>query len=159
MKFIHIATLLATAGCVNSPLLNHADAEGRVQGSQIENVDCPFNFPKAGLCASLVWEKKQTDSEKGSFIIRFWEEKTGNVSGPYLEPHDTVFVELIMVSMGHGTYPLPITEPVLDSGGKTVPGVYRTKNVYFMMPGEWKIFVQLKHGSVVLEAPSVSYIQ
>lgn len=171
---IHLAILFGAAGCINSPLLNHAAAREASNEPQKnlscsdlklpnaeagENSACPLFFPNAGLCASLTWEKKQSENEKGSFVIRFWDEKAGNASGPYVEPNDTVFVELLMISMGHGTYPLPITSPALDCENKAIPGVYRTKNVYFMMPGEWKVFVQLKHGNMILESSSLSHTQ
>jgi hypothetical protein len=150
-------------GCIESPLLNHADAhsDGKAlnQENPLETETCAFHFPRSELCASLEWEKKQSAEGKGSFIVRFWDSRTGSAKGPFISPSSEVRIELWMTSMGHGTWPKPATSPVLDSDQLAIPGVFRTENVYFMMPGPWDIRLQLFEGENLFEQAHTPYVQ
>ncbi|MBI3554828.1 MAG: FixH family protein, partial [Deltaproteobacteria bacterium] len=61
-----------------------------------------------------------------------------------------VGVKLWMPAMGHGSSPVNVAHAV-DQGGANVPGVFKATNVYFVMPGDWDVHVQLKNGSKVVE--------
>lgn len=162
MKFFAIiftsALGLLMAGCLESPLFNHADAAVTPIASlsptnahgDVAAQDCPLSFDKAGLCASLTWEKMATDEEKGEFTLRFWKKNEATEAGPYVVVPGKLAVKLFMPSMGHGSSPVTIT-PKLDQTGAAVPGVYSITDVYFIMGGPWEIWVQFKQGTQVLD--------
>ncbi len=141
--FLAALLILAGSSCLESPLLDHARA-GSGTGMNLKEADgaCPLFFPTSGLCASLSWETLPTNATRGSFLLRFWDAKSGTENGPYVTPVDSVFSELWMPSMGHGSSPVTIA-PVLDSGHVPVPGVFRVADVFFIMGGHWEIWVQL----------------
>lgn len=51
-------------------------------------------------------------------------------------------VELWMPAMQHGSSPTKI-ELVLDSAGVARTGLYRVRNIYFIMGGEWEVKITL----------------
>ncbi len=142
--------LMATffIGCVDSPILNHADAAPAEQQLAVESI-CPIAFTEHNLCASLTWVKQATDSETGEFTLKFWDKTQGSESGPYVTPALTPFVKLWMPSMGHGSSPVHLVA-TLDAAGAATPGVFSATNVYFIMPGKWEIWVQLKQDAQVI---------
>ena len=139
-------------GCGKSPLLNHADASSGATGthnpvlprSDEERATCPLLFPKAALCASISWDKQPGSEDAASFTLRYWNRESGSANGPYVDPASTVGVKLWMTAMGHGSSPVNVAHDV-------DPGVFKATNVYFVMPGEWDIHVQLKNGAKVVE--------
>lgn len=152
-----LAVTALTLGCIqSSPLLNHAEAKS----NQTENVNldnpkgCAFFFQKNKLCASLTWVDMPTQEKKGEFILRFWNSETGTEAGPYINPTQTVFVKLFMPSMGHGSSPVTI-QGAKDQAGQPIVGTYRVSDVYFVMPGEWEIWVQLKDGTTIVEKAKI----
>jgi hypothetical protein len=150
MKLFSYAWMaVALTGCLNSPLLNHADAATASDQSQNSN-GCAINLTKENLCASLTWEKQPTEDDMGEFVLRFWDAQKGTESGPYLTAPDAVAVKLWMPSMGHGSSPVAVS-PMHDSGNQVIPGVYDATNVYFVMPGAWQILIQLKQGSNIVD--------
>ncbi len=150
-----ISTLLTAAlasmlmGCLQSPLLNHANADSLEQIQPV-NAACPFEFKTLDLCATLTWVKMPTDDEKGEFVLSFFSKSSGTVKGPFIDPGYTVTSKLWMPSMGHGSSPVKISA-FKDQNGATVTGVYNVSDVYFMMPGAWEIWVALKQGATVVD--------
>jgi hypothetical protein len=141
-----LATLLLAC---NSPLLNHADATDLVREPIHENdPGCPIEFPKSGLCATWSWEKLPNSQDYGTATLRFWVKNQGTAAGPYVTPGQTVFVKLWMPSMGHGSSPVT-TSPKLDSSGDKVPGIFESTGIFFVMPGAWEIWIQLKNGTEI----------
>ena len=65
-------------------------------------------------------------------------------------PKIMVAVKLWMPSMGHGSSPVKL-DHAKDAGHADVPGVFEVTHVYFVMPGDWEIHVQLKNGPKVIE--------
>ena len=143
---------LALMGCLQSPLLNHADAAAPQPHPQVheETPACPILFSHENLCASITWVKMPTDQEQGEFTLQFWgHAQTANPPTP-IDPGYTVFVKLFMPSMGHGSSPV-ITTPAKDANGAELPGVYDVTNVFFIMPGAWEIRIQLKHNNHIID--------
>jgi len=146
---------LSLLGCAllacNSPILNHSNADDGFRAPQTNgDASCPLEFPKHGLCASWTWEKMPTDQDLGGAQLRFWKKALGTENGPFVDPNDEVFVKLWMPDMGHGSSPVK-TEKTLDSGGGVIPGVYEATKIFFVMPGHWEIWVQLKNGADLRE--------
>ena len=144
--FLPLAALLTT-GC-GSPLLDHANANEILRQPISEDVACPLAFPKFDLCGSFTWDRKPTSSTPGSAVLRFWNRELGTPSGPYVSPVSTVFVKLWMPVMGHGSSPVT-TAAKKDAGGMAILGVFDSTNVFFVMPGKWEIWVQLKSGAAI----------
>jgi len=161
------------AGCLNSPLLNHADADqvraqapAPAQGQQNQNgqgeeaavpaATCPFVFADQGLCASLEWKTMPADEQKGAFVLRFWDSRSGTEHGPYVNPAYTVGVKLWMPDMGHGSSPVKIAQAT-DASGAGIPGVYNVTDVYFVMGGHWEIWVQLKQDKQVISQSRIGF--
>jgi hypothetical protein len=151
-SFVLSSFALLSIGCVDSPLLHHANAPGEhdaVGGGRLTEA-CPLSFAKFGACAAIDWTKTPTQTEKGAFRISFWNAKTGSASGPFFDPGKTVFVKLWMPDMGHGSSPVKVS-PAVDAAGAPIPGLYDATDVYFVMGGAWEIWVQLREGVEVLD--------
>ena len=53
-----------------------------------------------------------------------------------------------MPAMGHGSSPTT-TARKLDTSATAIPGVFETSKIFFVMPGKWEVWVQLKRGATV----------
>ncbi len=159
------------AGCLNSPLLNHADADqvrtpapaqkqqdknGQGEESAVPAATCAFVFTAPDLCASLEWKTQPTDEQKGAFVLRFWDSRSGTEHGPYVTPGYNVAVKLWMPDMGHGSSPVKVAQAV-DASGAAIPGVFNASDVYFVMGGHWEIWVQLKQDKQVISQAKIGY--
>lgn len=142
------------SGCIDSPLFNHADAAGIKTQPLTENTKCPLELKAFDLCASLTWTSFPSNDEKGTFTLRFWNRATGTESGPYITPERDVFVKLWMPSMGHGSSPVTL-KPAIDSSRTSIPGVFEASDVFFVMPGAWEIWIQLREQRTVLDQAKI----
>jgi hypothetical protein len=132
------------AGCIESPLLDHLDAGDRLAIPQL--AACPLRFEKRGLCAAIEWVKMPSrPRNKGEFRISFWDTRTGTSAGPFVDPGKAVFVELWMPEHGHPSTDVTVV-PATDAAGGAIPGVYRATEVYFIMGGNWEIWVRFLDG-------------
>ncbi|MBS1960658.1 MAG: FixH family protein [Bdellovibrionales bacterium] len=149
---LSILTLLFSGALLacDSPLLDHVNANDVVREPLREAGDCPIAFPVHKLCASWTWDRMPTDSDLGTAQLRFWKADVGTVNGPFVDPHHEVFVKLWMPAMGHGSSPVT-TEARVDASGAKIPGLYDASKVFFVMPGKWEIWVQLKTAGQVHE--------
>lgn len=105
-----------------------------------EQGTCDLQFVQSQVCIDLIWEKKPTETEAGSFVLEFY--APGDRSQFVDLPH-TLEVVLWMPSMGHGSTPVTID--------KLAVGQYRVSKVFFIMHGDWEIQLKLKSGNNVLE--------
>jgi hypothetical protein len=155
MKIFAMRVLLATgsglllmqsfAACARP---NYASAvhEATVQkvssGSQCLQVNST-QFLKSLNCVSYEWEKRPTEEETGSFLLRLNPApgaETGGAPVDFVVPPEVV---LWMPSMGHGSSPVTVS--------RVAVGVYRVSQVFFVMPGDWQIKIKLKSGNVILD--------
>lgn len=97
-------------------------------------------FPQHQLSAKINWEKFPTEDGYGSFLLHFFLEERPHQ--PVDLPGD-VAVVLWMPSMGHGSSPVKIEE--------ISRGRYHVTRVFFNMPGEWDIRLQIKREGKILE--------
>ncbi|MGZ3773877.1 MAG: FixH family protein [Pseudobdellovibrionaceae bacterium] len=95
--------------------------------------ECHLPFLKEKLCVELVWNNIPSDSEYGSFDLKFFEAERPQVA---VNPGHEVGITLWMPKMGHGSGPVKITN--------VSEGIYKIDQVYFVMPGQWQIRIQLK---------------
>lgn len=145
------------SSCI-SPLLEHVEADESVPPAPVEKArDCELDFSKAGFCASWSWDQRPGDDHgdevTGSAVLRFWKKGEGSPFGPYMDPEGTVAVKLWMPAMGHGSSPVTV-RPQSDAAGSRIPGVFTASRIFFSMPGEWEIRVQLKNGTQIVDQAS-----
>lgn len=100
---------------------------------------CEQQFSVFGICMNLKWENLPQAMKTTSFTLTFSSVATG---APTFLPGD-LDVYLWMPSMGHGSSPVTVA--------KIDPSNYAVTQVYFVMPGEWQIVVQLKSSNQVLD--------
>jgi hypothetical protein len=85
-----------------------------------------LKFEKFGTKLNMKWESLPTEKATGSLLLQFQDLPED------LKP----YVFLWMPSMGHGSTPIKIQTISTD--------LFRAEKVFFVMPGEWEIHVQLK---------------
>ncbi len=101
---------------------------------------CPLFFKQERVCAKLEWEKRPTETEAGSFNLKL---SIPENPSELTDPKHTPAVVLWMPSMGHGSSPVTVK--------KTAKGIYEATNVFFIMPGQWNIRLQLKNNDEVID--------
>ena len=90
---------------------------------------CLATFVKTQACLDFKWEKFPTETEMGSFVFT-----TSDQILLDLPSQTPIKVVLWMPSMGHGSSPVTVE--------KISTGLYRAKNVFFTMKGDWEIRFQ-----------------
>lgn len=126
----------------------HPNYQSQQEGSGLQkttNPSCELKMPISQFCVNLVWEKVPTDTEKGVFTLQF------SLNEAATELLQAPSVVLWMPSMGHGSS--PVTVNPVDKG------LYRISDVYFVMPGEWEIRIQIKdqNGQVDQVVKKITY--
>ena len=131
-------SLVSGSACGNSPLLHHLNADEIESQSQIATPnECPLQFSKNQICGSIQWEGPVSDEKENTFTLTFDQEVSAEVA-----------VQLWMPSMGHGSSPVSIQ--------KVGPGKYLVTRVFFIMPGDWDIRVQIKKNGQLDEQAIIS---
>ena len=150
-----ILLALASSGfaCGNSPLFNHSTESSTHANAPIDRApapagDCPLEFPKSGLCASITWDSALSSENENTATLRFWDKATGAEAGPYRDAQGEVAVMLWMPAMGHGSSPVTVSA----QGA----GVYEVSKAYFIMPGAWDVRVQIKQNHQLFEQAVLS---
>lgn len=101
----------------------------------VEIKSCP-NKLNSGKCVSLDWEVLPTEEGFGQFLIKIWRPNLADETEVLEEIKEDVTLFLWMPSMNHGSSPVTVK--------KIDVGTYRVNDVFFTMPGDWDIHVQLK---------------
>ena len=92
------------------------------------------------LIVQLEFKNAPKDSEMNTFSLKFYSAADPQTS---VEINQDVKVILWMPSMGHGSSPVKVQ--------KINSGLYQATQVYFIMPGDWEIRIQLKEQDNVVE--------
>lgn len=127
MKYL-ILIILFSAGCAKP---NYQGIVG-VNPQNSERV-YDLKFTKSGFATVLVFDETPATGKANSLSMYF---STTN-SPDVILPKQDVAVSLWMPSMGHGSSPVKIS---IDANN-----VFRITEVYFIMPGDWQIVIQLKN--------------
>lgn len=135
-------------GCAQPKYIQSSDKNENVEKAQETALDCNYTFSKSGLCLNWYWELKPTSSKMGSLIFKTFRLNSFDLTPIEVDLAETPQVILWMPSMGHGSTPTQTER--LDVG------TYRAKNVFFIMPGEWDIEIQIKNGTEVTDESVVS---
>lgn len=117
-------------------------SENKIENSTQESkATCDLHFIKSGLCLSIIWEKMPTDTEAGSFVFKSFKLNSYDSSQVLVDLAFLPKVLLWMPGMGHGSSPTVVQK--LDTG------TYLASKVYFVMPGDWEIKIQLLNGKTL----------
>ncbi|MFN7729501.1 MAG: hypothetical protein ACK5P7_10130 [Bdellovibrio sp.] len=103
--------------------------------------ECRLKFESQSLCLGWTWETIGNTTQYGSFILQM-----AQPTGGALILKDALAdlkVVLWMPSMGHGSVPVQIE--------KLSVGLYRIKNIFFIMPGEWDVHFQLFENGIKVD--------
>jgi hypothetical protein len=115
---------------------------------------CDLNFKKSKLCGQIKWVvlpknvEMPTAKDRAEFLLTLSpgqnKKAAANTSADKSSTlPDEVIVKPFMPAMGHGSQPTVVTVEV-DATGKAIPRIYRVKDVYFTMGGEWELRVELR---------------
>ncbi|QDK45858.1 serine protease spb1 [Bdellovibrio sp. ZAP7] len=139
MKKLLLGLLFLTA-CARPDYINPA-AKNNAQSPPA--AECTLKLAQSQLCASIQWVSGPQSPDESEFILKFWNESTATINGPYTDPTTALSVILWMPSMGHGSSPVKID--------KIETGVYRVHRVFFIMPGDWEVRIFLKDGATTVD--------
>ncbi len=103
-------------------------------GLQKTGAGCIATFKTTGLCVEMKWEKIPTETDFGSFIFSVSDASNVLTEAPSTDASTLPKVVLWMPSMGHGSSPVAVE--------RLSTGLYRAKNVFFTMKGDWEIRFQ-----------------
>ncbi len=106
------------------------------------------SLPNSKYQISLAWMTAQTEEEAGSFLLKFWRANLADQTPVPVDFPQTVNVRLWMPSMNHGSSPVTVT--------KVDTGTYLVDDVFFSMPGDWDIQIQLKDETGITDAANIS---
>lgn len=133
---------LLLSACGDSPLLNHKMEKGGLESDNFSAITEGQKFEKTKFSFRLIWIKGPVKGEN-KFVLKSWHNDFGTFNGPYQDLPNTLHVYLWMPDMGHGSSPVKIK--------KIAQGEYEVSSAYFIMPGKWEIYFQLKNKDDVLD--------
>lgn len=103
---------------------------------------CDLTFSPLSIYGTISWVNLPQGNQFGEFLLKFW--NGGEPVAPGSDQAE-VSVKLWMPSMGHGSSPVKVERVALGS--------YRATRVYFIMPGEWQLVIQVHYeGRLLAEA-------
>jgi len=117
--------------CGYSPFLNHKNEGEQIPKTTVQETEsCALLFSENTLCAFWKWEEgpKQGENRLRLFFSNHESHQPTSLS-------QNLNVEIWMPGMGHGSLPTHVTS--------VRSGEYLIENIFFSMPGEWEIRIQL----------------
>lgn len=152
MRRILPAFLFIFSSCQISPIFNHAPAPQSTPSPSSEEKsisECPLYFESKELCGNLSWISYPTDKEMGTLSLTFWSKESGSSDGPFTAPPGKIHIYFWMPEHGHGSSPVRITGD---------HGQYQIEDVFFIMPGNWDLHIQLLSEETTLDENVVKYV-
>lgn len=134
--FAVILLALILSGCAKP---TYVEKKVSPTTNNAQSSDCPDYHKLENLCVSIVWQKSPSDEEYGSMLVKTHRPNLADGSMVFTDLSLDPEVYLWMPSMGHGSVPTSVVK--LDTG------TYLVSNIYFIMPGDWEIRVQIKSES------------
>lgn len=144
MLFRILTISFILVGCIQP---KYAPKEELNPNAEIKS--CPHKLSTSGKCISLDWEVLPTEEDFGQFLIKIWRPNLADESELLEEVKDDVSVFLWMPSMNHGSSPVTVKQEDI--------GTYRVSDVFFTMPGEWEIHIQLKNNNEVKDQVAIPF--
>lgn len=142
LSFLLVASSMILLAACAKP--NYEETPRNPSAEELGTCDAYFAQTKA--CVDLIWEKKPTNDEMGTFVLEIY---NPDDRGQFVDLQSNLEVVLWMPSMGHGSSPVTVE--------KVAPGQYRVSQVFFIMPGDWEIQFKLKNGNTVLEQAALPF--
>lgn len=133
---------------IAAPAEQSGENKNENPSGESDSAACEIRFKSSGLCVSWRWEAKPTGAKVGALVFKVFRQNLFDASPIETDLDGLPAVVLWMPSMGHGSSPTTVTR--LDVG------TYRASKVFFVMPGEWQIKIQLKNGNDVSDEALVS---
>lgn len=130
---------LALSACSNAK--REDDGAKRNPANDKSFTTCQASFQNGPGCVAIQWETFPTSSQYGSFLLKIGQADSSSGALQGQDPTDPLAVELMMPNMGHGSSPVQIEH--------VSTGVFRVSHVFFTMPGNWEIWIELKNGDHV----------
>ena len=96
-----------------------------------------LSFPTLGLTVQTEWIAKPVVNKETSMSLQIL-----NADSTRVELTDLPEVELYMPDMGHGSGPTSF-ERILDENDEIIPGLFKVRNMWFIMKGKWDVRVTL----------------
>jgi len=132
---------LLLAACAQKKYVRGPGGEGGQ--NKPGQLSCTAKFQTSGACLIHNWEKIPKDSELLSFTFKISRPNALDNTPVPFEFAQPLEVVLWMPSMGHGSSPVELEK--IDSG------TYRASRVFFSMPGEWEIRIEVKNGAALAD--------
>lgn len=126
--------------CGKSPLLK----EKITSTQKVEAIEADRFFKSTNHQIKLIWSTPRSTLEEGKAIIILL--KSGN---PTALENEQLDAYLWMKSMGHGSSPI-----VIRNLGN---GIYELSEIYFTMPGDWQLHLEIKNGNTTIEDIEYNY--
>lgn len=145
--FFTLMVMLGLGACAKPRYADSPTGDRPTPAAAPNGGECSLKLKTAGTCLRLAWVRRATSEAPGELLLTAIAPAPGADGIPVTRRIDgEVRVSLWMPSMNHGSTPITV-EPVAD-------GVYRVRDVYFIMPGDWEIRVQVWNGSHLIDEGS-----
>lgn len=138
IKTLVILFALTFCSCGKSPLLM------RTTSSQISTLETRTFFKTTSQLINLNWITDINTVEEGKVVIILTKNNAISDLSDY-----TLTPFIWMESMGHGSSPIIVT--------KLGDGIYELSEIYFTMPGDWQLHLQLKKNNALVEDVVINY--
>lgn len=124
-------------------------SENKPQDPHSLQPTCELVLKSVGTCLYFQWIKKPSSTEYGHFQLILKKINTKEDLTP--EEWELIFPQLAVIlwmpSMGHGSIPVKLS--------KKSDGIIDVENVFFIMPGDWEIRIQLKNKMEIYDQTSL----
>lgn len=133
---------------ITSPEIPQGNTPNQDSNSnQKPEIICNFLLAKEQLCVTITWTKFPTPTEYGSLELNFQSVNKKPISTTTQELATQLLPKLSVIlwmpSMGHGSVPVKLEV--------TTSNTIKVNNIFFIMPGDWEIRIQLKEGAEVYD--------
>ncbi len=149
MRFLILLAVFTFTGASTFAASNESsdmlsDIWGTSFGNSASELKCDAHFQRSGSCVTVVWEKRPTETDYGSFVFKVTKPANEGVLAA-----DTMNVRAFMPGMGNGSTQILVKK--LDSTS------FRASNVYFSMRGDWQLIFEVKNLGQVIDSAVLPY--
>ena len=137
-KLGKLAALVIIFSATNS----FAHGEGHQEESTSSQKKAHLVYKEKNLHLHVEFAKEPEVGTEMQITVQARDPKTHQVKAI----NDQLEVVLWMPSMGHGSAPT-VVSPSRDENGNLIPGTFTVKSVYFVMAGDWEVYMSLIDGS------------
>jgi hypothetical protein len=147
--FLILGSGLLLFGCADPKYLEEKSGTPR-SVEKAAGMDCSLQFSNLDLCLSFQWIETPTLDRPGRLQARIFRADPADAFPLLVQPEAALKVSLWMDSMGHGSAPVQVEN--------TGIGTYLVSDMYFIMPGDWKIRFELMQGERPIDEIVVPYL-